>query len=69
MKTDAQPNQKMMKQGYQEPMVMPAQPTTGFKRVQADLAFVLLKNNFNGPAYSTDPHLLNQERFDRRFWF
>lgn len=30
MKTDPQTDKKMMGQGYQEHVVMPAQPTSGF---------------------------------------
>ncbi len=64
MKTDPQANQEMMGQGYQEHMVMPAQPTARFVLVQTNFAFVLLKNNLDRPSHPANAHELVQGRLE-----
>ena len=49
-----------MGQGYEQQMMMPAQPTAGFIVIETDFPFAFFKDDLDRPAHSADAHQVQQ---------
>src|SRR5688572_9162427 len=61
----SQVDQKMMSQGNQQHMVMPAQPTAGFIMIEAEFPFTFFKDDFDRPAQPAETNQLQQGGLNR----